>query len=199
MGKHKISFLTDLAIILLVSLALLSGLIFSGSWPESHDGLRYLCHLDQFKDAFDAGILYPRWFPNYYGGYGYPIALAAKAVFATLTASAAPGIVHCPVAQAFVPAARHRSVILPTRGVFVLVTLLLPTRSVCVLVTLRLPTRSVFGVPVPWHRFHLPPASRGRRGWPRPTKAVAGDPTLQGASAAGPSRSIYRHAASVSS
>jgi hypothetical protein len=73
MGKHKISFLTDLAIILLFSLALLSGLVFSGSWPQSHDGLRYLCHLDQFKDAFDCGILYPRWFPNYYGGYGYPI------------------------------------------------------------------------------------------------------------------------------
>lgn len=73
MDKHKISFLSDLAVILLVSLALLSGLVLSGSWPQSHDGLRYLCHLDQFKDAFDCGILYPRWFPNYYGGYGYPI------------------------------------------------------------------------------------------------------------------------------
>jgi hypothetical protein len=73
MGKNKISFLTDLAIILLISLALISGLVFSGGWPDSHDGMRYLCHLDQFKDAFDAGILYPRWFPNYYGGYGYPI------------------------------------------------------------------------------------------------------------------------------
>ena len=73
MGKNKISFLADLAIIMLISLALLSGLVFSGVWPESHDGLRYLCHLDQFKDAFDSGILYPRWFPNYYGGYGYPI------------------------------------------------------------------------------------------------------------------------------
>lgn len=73
MDKHKISFLSDLAVILLVSLALLSGLVISGSWPQSHDGLRYLCHLDQFKDAFDCGMLYPRWFPNYYGGYGYPI------------------------------------------------------------------------------------------------------------------------------
>ncbi len=73
MGKHKTLFLTDIAIILLVSLALLSGLVFSGNWPQSHDGLRYLCHIDQFKDAFDSGIFYPRWFPNYYGGYGYPI------------------------------------------------------------------------------------------------------------------------------
>jgi hypothetical protein len=73
MDKHKIPFLTDIAIIFLISLALLSGLIFSGSWPQSHDGVRFLCHLDQFKDAFDSGILYPRWFPNYYGGYGYPI------------------------------------------------------------------------------------------------------------------------------
>ncbi|MCX6984361.1 MAG: 6-pyruvoyl-tetrahydropterin synthase-related protein [Lentisphaerae bacterium] len=73
MGKRKISILIDLTVILAVSLALLSGLIFSDNWPLSHDALRYLCHLDQFKDAFDAGILYPRWFPNYYGGYGYPI------------------------------------------------------------------------------------------------------------------------------
>ncbi|MFA6294174.1 MAG: hypothetical protein WC637_20455 [Victivallales bacterium] len=73
MGKNKISFLTDLAIVLVISLALLSGLVFSGDWPQSHDSLRYLCHLDQFKDAFDSGILYPRWMPNYYGGYGYPV------------------------------------------------------------------------------------------------------------------------------
>ncbi len=73
MGRNRISLLTDLAIILGISLALLSGLVFSGNWPQSHDGPRYLCHLDQFKDAFDSGILYPRWMPNYYGGYGYPI------------------------------------------------------------------------------------------------------------------------------
>jgi hypothetical protein len=73
MDKNKVSYFTDLAIILLVSLVFLSGLIFSGSWPQSHEGVRYLCLIDQFKDAFGSGILYPRWFPNYYGGYGYPI------------------------------------------------------------------------------------------------------------------------------
>ncbi|OGV57516.1 MAG: hypothetical protein A2X45_18330 [Lentisphaerae bacterium GWF2_50_93] len=75
MSKIKIPIFADIAVILLVSLAALSGLILSGSWPQSHDGLRYLCHLDQFRDAFNSGVLYPRWMPNYYGGYGYPIFL----------------------------------------------------------------------------------------------------------------------------
>ncbi len=69
----RLGFFVDLSLILLFSLALLSSLFFSQNWPLSHDGLRFLCHLDQFKDAFDAGILYPRWLPNYYGGYGYPV------------------------------------------------------------------------------------------------------------------------------
>lgn len=73
MGKSKIPLIFDLTALFLVSVAILSGLIFSGCWPDSHDGLRYLCHLDQFKDAFGSGIIYPRWFPNYYGGYGYPV------------------------------------------------------------------------------------------------------------------------------
>ncbi|MFZ2654403.1 MAG: hypothetical protein WAX69_05765 [Victivallales bacterium] len=75
MSKFKIPTIADFAFILLVSFIVLAGLIFSGNWPQSHDGLRYLCHLDQFKDAFDSGILYPRWMPNYYGGYGYPVFL----------------------------------------------------------------------------------------------------------------------------
>ncbi len=75
MAKFKIPAIADFAAILLFSCAVLSGLIFSGNWPQSHDGIRYLCHLDQFKDAFESGILYPRWLPNYYGGYGYPVFL----------------------------------------------------------------------------------------------------------------------------
>lgn len=75
MGKSKIPVLVDLAVIFLVSIATLSGLIFSDSWPRSHEGIRYLSHFGQFKDAFDSGILYPRWMPNYYGGCGYPLFL----------------------------------------------------------------------------------------------------------------------------
>ncbi len=73
MNKIKLPIFVDFAIILIASILMLSGLILSGNWPNSHDGLRYLCHLDQFRDAFNAGILYPRWMPNYYGGFGYPI------------------------------------------------------------------------------------------------------------------------------
>ncbi len=58
--------------ILLVSVAVLSPLLFSGTWPDSHDGVRYPCLQDQFQEAFREGILYPRWFPDLYGGYGYP-------------------------------------------------------------------------------------------------------------------------------
>lgn len=58
--------------IFILSVGILSPLIFYSSWPITHDGLRYLALLDQFKEAFMHGILYPRWLPEDYGGYGYP-------------------------------------------------------------------------------------------------------------------------------
>lgn len=41
-------------------------------WPDSQSGLRYAYLLDQFCDAFRHGVVYPRWLPNAFGGYGYP-------------------------------------------------------------------------------------------------------------------------------
>lgn len=59
-------------VIFLLAFLILSPLIFYSSWPMTHDGLRYLALLDEFKEAFTHGILYPRWMPDDYGGYGYP-------------------------------------------------------------------------------------------------------------------------------
>ncbi len=47
-------------------------LFLSGNWFDSHDGIRFLCLFEQFRDAFKEGLLYPRWLPDNYGGYGYP-------------------------------------------------------------------------------------------------------------------------------
>jgi hypothetical protein len=41
-------------------------------WPNSQSGLRYAYLLDHFCDAFRHGMVYPRWLPNAFGGYGYP-------------------------------------------------------------------------------------------------------------------------------
>ena len=41
-------------------------------WPHTHENMRYIFLLDQFKDAILHGQLYPRWLPDLCGGYGYP-------------------------------------------------------------------------------------------------------------------------------
>lgn len=47
-------------------------MFLSYTWPDTHDGWRYVYLQDQFKESFLKGYLYPRWLPNLYGGYGYP-------------------------------------------------------------------------------------------------------------------------------
>lgn len=62
-------------IILLSALLTLSALLFSRAWFSSHESWRYFVLLDQFKKSFLCGNIYPRWLPDLYGGYGYPIFL----------------------------------------------------------------------------------------------------------------------------
>lgn len=64
--------LLDYIILFILSFLAIKQIILGYTWPDSHDGPRYLCLFDQFRDAFMHGILYPRWLPDYYGGYGYP-------------------------------------------------------------------------------------------------------------------------------
>jgi hypothetical protein len=58
---------------LLAAAALVAApLLLTGSWHRSHEELRYLVLVDLFARAVQDGILYPRFLPDLYGGYGYP-------------------------------------------------------------------------------------------------------------------------------
>jgi len=46
----------------------------TNAWPSStHDGLIHMHRIRALADALRAGVLYPRWFPDYNFGYGYPL------------------------------------------------------------------------------------------------------------------------------
>ena len=54
------------------SFVLLLGL--TNVWPSTtHDGLLHMHRIRALADALRAGVLYPRWFPDYTFGYGYPV------------------------------------------------------------------------------------------------------------------------------
>ena len=46
----------------------------TSAWPSTtHDGLIHMYRIRALADALRAGVLYPRWFPDYSFGYGYPV------------------------------------------------------------------------------------------------------------------------------
>ena len=63
---------THSGLLLLAVLVLLPTMV-GGAWFASHENGRYAALIDHFQSAFFAGNLYPRWIPDLYGGYGYPI------------------------------------------------------------------------------------------------------------------------------
>jgi hypothetical protein len=79
--------------ILLVAFLVLSPMIIPRTWPVSHESARYILLLDHFKDAVSKGVLYPRWLPDAYGGYGYPLFIFYQPgfFFAALPFSFLPG------------------------------------------------------------------------------------------------------------
>ena len=60
------------AALLTMAIAVASPLLLTGAWYGSHEGLRYVVLSDLFARAVRDGILYPRFLPDLYGGYGYP-------------------------------------------------------------------------------------------------------------------------------
>ncbi len=42
-------------------------------WPDTPDGLFHLHRVRALAEAFHWGTLYPRWFPDFAFGYGYPV------------------------------------------------------------------------------------------------------------------------------
>lgn len=85
--------------VLLVLVAVLSPLLFSDLWIETHEKYRYLMLFRHFEASFLAGNLYPRWMPELYGGYGYPIFLFYQPAFFFLMLPF--GLAFGPVAMAF--------------------------------------------------------------------------------------------------
>jgi hypothetical protein len=45
----------------------------SAPWPDTPDGLFHLHRVRALAEALRMGILYPRWFPDFAFGYGYPV------------------------------------------------------------------------------------------------------------------------------
>ncbi len=54
------------------ALWLAAPLLLLDSWYNSQDKIHYPYLLAQFAEGFRAGIWYPRWMGELYGGYGYP-------------------------------------------------------------------------------------------------------------------------------
>jgi hypothetical protein len=60
----------------LATLCLLAGTaLFWGltPWPATPDGWLHLQRVRALAEALQAGVLYPRWFPDFSFGYGYPV------------------------------------------------------------------------------------------------------------------------------
>ena len=45
----------------------------TASWPDTPDGLFHLQRVRALAEALRVGVLYPRWFPDFAFGYGYPV------------------------------------------------------------------------------------------------------------------------------
>ena len=56
--------------------ALLAGLALfwaTRTWPDTPDGWIHLHRVRALTDSLRAGVFYPRWFPDFAFGYGYPV------------------------------------------------------------------------------------------------------------------------------
>jgi hypothetical protein len=76
-------------------------LLGSGGWPQTHEKLRYLVLTDLFSDAVRHGIWYPRYLPDLYGGYGYPLFCFYQ-----------PGFFYWALPFSLLPLAAHQSLAL---------------------------------------------------------------------------------------
>ena len=60
----------------LATICLLAGTALFGGltpWPATPDGWLHLQRVRALADALQAGAIYPRWFPDFSFGYGYPV------------------------------------------------------------------------------------------------------------------------------
>ncbi len=57
----------------LVLLSAVGLYVLTVPWPETPDGFFHLQRVRALADALRWGVLYPRWFPDFAFGYGYPV------------------------------------------------------------------------------------------------------------------------------
>ena len=60
-----------LTVLMSASFILITTRFITYDWPL-RESYRYYAVLEQFREAFQNGVWYPRWLPDLYGGYGYP-------------------------------------------------------------------------------------------------------------------------------
>lgn len=70
--RAPITALWPLCLVVVLSFPALRPLMEAG-YPEGHDSLVHLFRLVEFHRLFSDGELYPRWFPDFALGYGYPL------------------------------------------------------------------------------------------------------------------------------
>ena len=62
-----------LAVLVLFAVAALALYAATSRWPQTPDGLFHLQRVRSLSEALAAGVLFPRWFPDFAFGYGHPI------------------------------------------------------------------------------------------------------------------------------
>ncbi len=71
---HWLRRLIDVGVVLGLALAAGIGLYaLTSPWPDTPDGLFHLQRVRALAEALRWGVLYPRWFPDFSFGYGYPV------------------------------------------------------------------------------------------------------------------------------
>ena len=73
--------------------------LFGSAWYESHDMVAYPVRAIEYVEAWKSGAWWPRWAPDLYGGYGYPLfnfyapgLFIVSGIFMTFGASALLGL-----------------------------------------------------------------------------------------------------------
>ncbi len=71
--RHLPDWLQRAAAVLIGSLPALALFLLTAPWPDTPDGLFHLHRVRALAEALRMGVIFPRWFPDFAFGYGYPV------------------------------------------------------------------------------------------------------------------------------
>jgi hypothetical protein len=72
-GRDTLAYVIAFSAFAMAALCITSPFASADSLPATHEGLRYYHLTAHFSDSLLHGHVYPRWLPNAFGGYGYPL------------------------------------------------------------------------------------------------------------------------------